>query len=145
LFLALVMAGFILLAVRVWQQRTLGWLLHTNMLATFFLFYTVQFLDTERFVARYNVRLWQDVQGTCALDLPYLEWLGPPAFESIDVVARAGALNIASEAAGYLETQRTESLQKRDQTSWASWQLRETHFRKMLLASPAIQPDLRHL
>jgi len=70
-FLVLVAVGFVLLSIHVARQRTLGWLLHANMLASFFLFYAVQFLDTQGFVARYNVRLWQNAHRTRALDISY--------------------------------------------------------------------------
>ena len=79
-FLALVAAGFVLLAIHVWRQRTLGWLLHANMLAAFFLFYAIQFLDTNGFVARYNVNLWQNDP----------RWK-PPAGPSLPGIAGAAA------------------------------------------------------
>jgi len=137
LFLALVAAGFGLLAIRVWRQRTLGWLLHANMVATFFLFYTVQFLDTEGFVAPYNVNLWKNSNEMRALDLPYLESLGPAAFEPIECVARSGESDYAKTAAQYIKNARVESGERLEKTPWASWQFREMRWRRKLLASTA--------
>ena len=133
-FLALVATGFVLLAIHVWRQRTLGWLLHANMLATFFLFYTVQFLDTEGFVARYNVNLWLDSKGTRELDLRYLERLGPPAFDAMENLALSGTTEEAGLAGDYLQNARGEAQYQLDHTPWESWQLRARHCQRKLLA-----------
>jgi len=133
-FLALVAVGFVLLAIHVWRQRTLGWLLHANVLATFFLFFTVQFLDTEGFAARYNVKLWLDSKGTRSLDLDYLESLGPPAFDALESVAQSGPTERARVTADYLETARDKAREQLDHTPWTSWQLREMRCQRKLLA-----------
>lgn len=133
-FLLLVTAGFILLAIHVWRQRSLGWLLHSNMLATFCLFYTVQFLDTAGFVSRYNVNLWLNSPRPLALDLSYLRSLGPPAFEAIETVANSGAPE-ASDAADYLKTEREQAQEQLGQMPWASWQLRDSHCQRKLLTA----------
>jgi hypothetical protein len=161
-FLALVAVGFLLLAIQLWAQRTLGWLLHANMLATFFLFYIVQFLDTAGFVAQYNVNLWQNARDTRILDLTYLESLGPPAFDALQTVARTDTPQIARKAAAskaledqaapgsdvqvdidyarqagdFLKSARTQAREQLDQRSWPSWQLRAMRScRKLLMTT----------
>jgi hypothetical protein len=134
LFLALVTAGFALLAIHIWRQRSLGWLLHANMLSAFFLFYAIQFLDMQGFVARYNVDLWLPTHGTRILDLAYLESLGPPAFDSIQTVAQSG-YDYSGGAATYLKTARTQAQEQLNETPWASWQLRKTHCQQKLLST----------
>jgi hypothetical protein len=132
-FLMLVSIGFILLAIHVWRQRTLGWLLHANMLATFFLFYTVQFLDTPAFVARYNVNLWLKSGCTRALDMGYLKSLGPPAYDAMNTVAGSHRPEVG-EALVYIESQREMARSQLAGTSWASWQLRDALCARKLLA-----------
>ena len=134
-FLALVAVGFILLAIHVWWQRPLGWLLHSNMLATFSLFYIVQFLDTEAFVARYNVNLWLNSHGTRKLDLPYLKALGPPAYDALSSVAGSGFDGEAEAAREYLATAAREARHQLDDTPWQSWQLRDRHAQWKVRAS----------
>jgi hypothetical protein len=133
-FLALVAIGFVLLGIHVWRQRTFGWLLHANMMATFFLFYTVQFLDTEGFVTRYNVNLWLNSHETRNLDIKYLELLGPPAFGALETIARSGTTADAGLAADYLQNARGEARYQLDHTPWESWQLRERQSQRELLA-----------
>jgi hypothetical protein len=133
-FLALVAIGFVLLAIHVCRQRALGWLLNANILATFFLFYAVQFLDTAGFVARYNVNLWLSHE-TQKLDLPYLESLGPPAFEAIESIAQSETEPEADDAADYIVTARARARWKLDGTPWESWQLRERQAERNLLTT----------
>lgn len=130
-FLALVAIGFVLLAIHVWRQRTLGWLVGANVLAAFFLFYTVQFLDTAGFVANYNVDLWQN--KTHRLDFPYLEYLGPPAYEAIGRVARSDSPEEAGPAAAYLDIARRRAREQLEGTPWAAWQLRTVRYQRKVL------------
>ncbi|MEM9478713.1 MAG: DUF4173 domain-containing protein [Verrucomicrobiota bacterium] len=87
LFLLLVAVGFILLAVRVFQRRTLKWLFGANLLATFLLFFGVQFRDTREFVADYNTR--PDRVDALGLDVRFLTQLGPSGWEALKRVAEA--------------------------------------------------------
>jgi hypothetical protein len=134
-FLALVAVGFVLLAVHVWRQHTLGWLLLANMLAAFFLFYAIQFLDTDGFVARYNVNLWLNAHDGRRLDVDYLKRLGPAAFESIEKVAQSGKPE-AAQAADYLKTARSQAQYQLTQRKWPSCQLRAMRScRKLLMTT----------
>ncbi|MEM0896537.1 MAG: DUF4153 domain-containing protein [Verrucomicrobiota bacterium] len=87
LFLFLVAVGFVLLAIRVVQRRKLKWLFGANLLATFLLFFGVQFWDTRAFVADLNTR--QDQVEELGLDVPFLVELGPSGWEALKRVAEA--------------------------------------------------------
>jgi hypothetical protein len=139
-FLILVTTGFVLLAIRVWRQLPLGWLLNANMLATFFLFYTVQFLDTEHFVASYNVKLWQDAGQARNLDLSYLESLGPPAYDAIETVAKTGAHpGVGSDANDWLSREQADAINTLSKQPWPSWQLRARHDQQALISTNLTQ------
>jgi len=133
-FLILVAIGFLLLAIHVFRQRTLGWLLYTNVLATFFLFYVVQFLDTERFVAQYNVSLFLNSHETSNLDVGYLQTLGPPAYDSLQKVAPYLSTVEASTVLSYLESRASEASLQLHSTPWKSLQLRQLHFQQKLIS-----------
>lgn len=135
LFLLLVTVGFVLLAIHVQRRRTLNWLVFTNALATFVLFYIVQLTDVAKFVARYNVTQWK-TDRSHPLDLNYLESLGPSAWPALAEVACAG-----ESADAYFARQKREALaekekRKRAGLDWRSWQARRAHYDRELLAKP---------
>ena len=82
LFLALVCVGFILLAVRILCDKSFGWLVSANLAAVFVLFASLQFWDTRKLVAEYNLeRAISDHNQT--LDTKYLAELGPSAWPTL--------------------------------------------------------------
>lgn len=85
-FLLLVTIGFALLAVHVERGDGLGTLVWRNVLATFALFFVIQFPDVAGFVARYNVAHWK-TNPAHGLDVAYLEDLGPAAWPALCEVA----------------------------------------------------------
>jgi hypothetical protein len=132
-FLSLVGIGFVLLAIRVWWQRPLGWLLNANMLTTFFLFYSVQFLDTQHFVADYNVKLWENSHQVRSLDLAYLKSLGPPAYDALAEVARSSSdPGTAAAARDYLLVERSAAQNTLSKIPWASRQWRAESYERRL-------------
>lgn len=84
-FCALVAVGFLLLAWFVQRRRSFNWLLGQNVVATFALFFLLQFADVAGGVAQYNVARWKT---GAALDLDYLAQLGPTAWPELIHVAR---------------------------------------------------------
>jgi len=134
-FILLVATGFILLAIHVWGKRTLGWLLNANMLATFFLFYTVQFLDTNGFVARYNVNQWIASHGTRVLDVGYLKSLGSSAYSAMMPISDRWKGGPQTEAADILSDARMEGEYALTKTPWQSWQLRDYENKRKLIFS----------
>jgi hypothetical protein len=87
LFLVLVIAGYALLTLYFWRGKGLEWLLRANVLATFCLFFTVQFIDLNGAVANYNVARWLRPGGRAG-DLSYLASLGHDAWPAMLKLAR---------------------------------------------------------
>jgi hypothetical protein len=100
-FLALVLAGYGLLVLRVLERITLMELIGRNMAAVFVFFYIVQFFDTPRWVADYNAAHWLQ-SGRKEMDLFYLERLGPPAWGALIRIAESEASQNA-DALGILK------------------------------------------
>jgi hypothetical protein len=88
-FLLLVTTGFALLAWHIARGENFGTLLWRNVVATFVLFFLVQFPDVSGWVARTNLKQWQrDPSRT--LDLAYLELLGPGGWPALCELAESG-------------------------------------------------------
>jgi hypothetical protein len=121
-FLLLVSVGFLLLALHVRYEWSLNRLIVANMAAVLALFYVVQFLPVEEWVARNNVAAYlKDPQR--GIDLAYLDRLGPGAWPALAQLA-ASDLPAAGDAQGRLEEAALAEKERRTQTDWRSWQLR---------------------
>ena len=59
IFLILVLAGFVLLTIKIAQERSISWLIGGCVLATFATFYVTQFLDLAGWSANYNVAVME--------------------------------------------------------------------------------------
>jgi hypothetical protein len=134
LFLALVAVGFVLLAIRVVQQRSLSWLIGANMLAVFVLFFSLQFWDTRKSVARYNV-----VQAAAtpekSVDLYYLSELGPSAWgilRDLEAGAVEGLENLAPDAGSFMDAIRKKEVVRMEGESWREFQLQRTLMRRVI-------------
>jgi hypothetical protein len=85
-FLLLVTAGFGLLAWHIARGENVSTLIWRNVVATFILFFVIQFPDVAGWVARSNVAQWQH-EPWRKLDLKYLESLGPGAWPALGELA----------------------------------------------------------
>lgn len=123
-FLLLVTCGFLSLAWSIMHGRGLHWLISRNLIATFALFFALQFPDVTGAVARYNVVRWER-EPRRGLDLDYLVSLGPNALPSLVRVAKNSREPwIAAQArdrANSIAVVEAELLKERD---WRSWQMR---------------------
>ncbi|MEK0450055.1 MAG: hypothetical protein RL088_2323 [Verrucomicrobiota bacterium] len=117
-FLALVAAGFLLLLWFVAKRRSFNWLLGTNAVATFLLFYVVQFPDVARFVADYNIA--QAEREKRHLDVSYIATLGPGAWPSLVKFASNPQNPARDEIRGHLEL----VAEAGESTDWRATQLR---------------------
>ncbi len=63
IFLALVLVGFILLTIKIAQDRSISWLIGGCVVAVFVTFYITQFLDLAGWSANYNVAVMEKDPG----------------------------------------------------------------------------------
>ena len=120
-FLALVTTGFLLLAWSMVRGKGLHWLISGNVLATFALFFALQFPNVAGAVARYNVAQWErDLRG--GLDLDYIVELGPDAWPILVQIARDRQHPLAAVEAS--ERIHALALKEAPQRDWRSWQSR---------------------
>jgi len=134
-FVALVAAGFGLLARYVPGHKTLGWLLWRNAQAVFVLFFIVQFLDVRGAVARWNVGQWERKSGG-ALDVEYLARLGPPAWPELYRVYQSKDVSASQKQAGEkLAAARSEAVSFLAETGkdWRGWQGRKALLARWLV------------
>ncbi len=83
-FLLLVVTGFILPAWHVLRgTATIHALIFRNAMATFALFFVIQFTNMDGWVAHYNVTRWKRKPVERTLDVAYLASLGPDAWPSL--------------------------------------------------------------
>ena len=123
-FVLLVATGFVLLAVHIARNRSLNWLIHSNFLATFALFFVLQFLNVAGWVAHYNVTRWEH-DPKQVLDVAYLVSLESPAWPALQRVADSTRFE-APEAKRWLREAKANELRsaKESPRNWRSWQAR---------------------
>jgi hypothetical protein len=74
IFLILVFVGFILLTIKIIQDRSISWLIGGCVLAVFATFYVTQFLDLAGWSANYNVARWEQDRGRLFDSKTMCEW-----------------------------------------------------------------------
>lgn len=121
-FVMLVAAGFVLLAIHIARNRTLNWLILSNALATWTLFFILQFLNIDGWVANYNVSNWEQ-NPSRALDMGYLKRLGFPAWPAFQRIADSKKPQ-AVEATRWLKQTKDTEQSLRNSRNWRSWQAR---------------------
>ena len=133
-FLLLVTTGFCLLAVHVAWHKGLGWLLLTNLLATFALFFVLQFLDVAKLVAEANVARWA-ADRSRPLDVEHLGSLGASAIPSLIRVAEMPDREDAHQALVLLEKKKPPAQAYLAELNWRSWQQRDVRDLRLLATS----------
>lgn len=127
-FLILVSVGFVLLAIRVHQQRTMSWLVGANSLAVFSLFFFMQCWDEHRFVAKWNVdAALADTNRSRDLDVSYLGSLGPaawPVLQEVTLEPDRFGRHAAAVAAEILKREEARYRARMAKGGWLSWQWR---------------------
>lgn len=131
-FLLLVTVGFGSLVLHILAPRGFNRLLFINLLATFALFFVLQFPDVGKWVAEYNVGRWQhDPQRT--LDVLYLNSLGPSAIPSLITVAETPARPEAHTAFEFIQAQKATASAILEGANWRTWQSRKFRNTRQLL------------
>ncbi|MDX2187023.1 MAG: DUF4173 domain-containing protein [Opitutaceae bacterium] len=124
LFLLCMATGFVLLAVRVWRDRSLNWLVGSATVTAFGVLFVAQFIDFKTVVARYNTSQWL-AEPARKLDVAYLERLGSAAHASLKSLAeKAPPAAVRVEAAAALEREQ-DRLRAGGDVHWTGWRLRE--------------------
>ncbi len=132
-FLLLVTAGFGLLAWHIARGGNVSTLIWRNVIATFVLFFLIQFANVGGWVARSNVNQWRMKPGR-TLDLAYLESLGADAWPALSELA-------ASPESGGPTVQKAREIVRRlaaveandrPRRSWQSYQARREENGKRL-------------
>jgi hypothetical protein len=90
IFLVLVAVGFGLLAVKIFREKSLAWLVGKAALVSFATLYFAQFLNLGGWAADYNVDRWAR-DHTQELDGCYLRQLGPAAWPALGRARKLGA------------------------------------------------------
>jgi hypothetical protein len=142
LFLLLVIIGFALLTIYFWQSRSLSWLVQRNILATFLLFFTVQFLDLNRFIAEYNVDRWISKKERYP-DVKYLSRLEPGSWPALQRLAERAGDPGSITAAGYLMECGPNAEEYLSKATWRNWE-RNRYRRSLELQAYLRGPRLRH-
>lgn len=134
LFLLLVCVGFILLAIKILREKSFHWLVLGNALATFALFYSVQFLNVDGWVANYNVQRWIQKPDR-PLDVEYLKELGAPAWPALQAAAEDPRnLPGSLEARSALKRALASEGYSMERRSWKSWQWRRAEIYQELVS-----------
>jgi uncharacterized integral membrane protein len=136
-FLLLVMVGFCLLAWHVARDGYLNQLIFRCAMATFILFFVIQFTNDAGMVAGYNVARWKHNPARHALDVSYLASLGPDAWPSlIEVASVSDNPDTASaQARSFLYNLANEEQTRMANFDWRSWQARRDSLASKLISA----------
>jgi hypothetical protein len=132
LFLLLVVTGFLMLSWYILRPGSLLHLLLSNVIATFVLFFGLQFCDVDRWVADYNVWRWEHDPNR-SIDLAYIETLGPSGWPALMPVAATLERPESRTAIGKVQQLRTTQRTKFESANWRSWQWRTWEHARQLL------------
>lgn len=140
-FLALVALGFVFLTLHIQRGPDLRRLLWRNTVATFTLFYVLQFLNTTGMAAHWNVTQWESIPGR-GLDLAYLGRQGGNAWPALVRVARSDSgTRIVEEARESVRKHAAAGRVRLDRQNWRERQLRRDRYAgEMIAAAEALPP-----
>lgn len=147
IWMALVAAGLVFILLRIWWNKSNGWLVACNLLALVVVLYGAALADFSAVIARFNVDHSLEVSGTgLPLDFDYLEELGPSAIPALDLFIRSQTPNASPwDRAQYVRTQLDYAFE-RPGTDWRSWSWRTQRMADYLSAEPvaSMPPTLQN-
>ncbi len=132
-FLVIVATGYGLMAWRIARQKSLNWMIFSNAAAVFAIFYLVQFVDVNGFIARYNTRCWLENRKK-DLDINYLYRLGPSALPELARIEFQAKGTPEAKGAG-MELERARAKWEGGETDWRSWQWRAAKMRNRVFST----------
>ncbi len=134
IWMALVVVGLVLILIRVFFNRTNGWLIAWNMRMLVLTLYVCSLLNMTDIVARYNVAHSFELSGRgTSLDISYLLRLGPETLPALnryitDVEAQGGTVDPAIKRSIRLTAIRFI----RSTGNWRSWTFRRARLMQYL-------------
>jgi hypothetical protein len=118
LWMILVAVGLISIVRRIAASKSNAWLWRVNALALALLLYVGSFVNFDGAIAQYNVRHCLQITGRgAALDLKYLEHLGPESLPALDWFIRA----TADDRPARIIRNRVGAKLKQDLSNWRGW------------------------
>jgi len=130
----LVAIGLVLVIAQLSTQRSNRWLLSANVVAAMAALYLCGFANFDYLIADYNLRHCREVSsGSAALDMDYLESLGPDAIPAVDAALSKPGSPLAS---GRLMSVRStiDMAQQSRPDDWRSWTFRKWRLSRYLEA-----------
>ena len=123
IWMVLVAIGLVLIVLRIWLQRSNNWLIATNLLSLASVLYACAWVDFSALIAGFNVEHSRELNGDgVALDLGYLQELGPTALPALD--RYIAAVPRAEEAIALRRLMAEEFWAGRSE-DWRGWSWRE--------------------
>jgi hypothetical protein len=128
-FLGLVVIGYLFLALHIHRGSPLSTLLWRNVVATFVVFYAMQFLDVRGFAAMWTAD--KAKAGEWRFDSRYWSTQGPEAWPAIASVAE-GAANPEDRENARKHLSSLRELYGNPEPDWRAWQARTERNRPVL-------------
>lgn len=125
IWMGLVAIGLALIIWRMVRHRSATWLINTNVASALCVLIASSFLDLPRIVADFNVRqAAKESSVSWALDLDYLEELGPSAIPSMDWLLARNLTTSEHEMIALARERSANSLEA-SQNDWRGWTVRK--------------------
>jgi hypothetical protein len=132
-FLVIVATGYVVMAWRIIREKSLNWMIFSNAAAVLAIFYVVQFVNVDGFVARYNTQRWLEDRRK-NLDMNYLYRLEPSALTEMVRIEREAKATSQAKAAS-LELERARTAWEGRKADWRSWQWRAESVRNQVFST----------
>ena len=142
-WMLLVAVGFVFLVWRIAANRDSAWLLRRVTVSAAAVLYALCFVDVDGRIAAFNVGHCAEAGGPGpAIDLAYLQELGPEALPAMDRLLAAASLSAETrQNAGVIHRRLEQRLDQR-LDDWRGWTLRHHWLSRAIVAHDAEVPPL---
>lgn len=138
IWMGLVVIGLLLIVVRIFLNRSNGWLVRANLIVLAVTLYLCALIDLTPTIAQYNVSHSREASGKgVALDTNYLYQLGPQALPAVEsaIALRAHDPYLVEVRARLIERQ------QKDTASWRAWGFRSWRLQRWIDARLSSMTD----
>lgn len=148
LWMGLILFGLLLILIKMLMEKSAGWLVRANIVATLTLLYAICFVDMGRYIASYNIAQVHPLpaEGTSPMiDLEYLRNIGPsalPALQRWRLEFEANEKIIPVEL--MVLSQRLKEDLALSVQDWRGWTFRNYRLWQELYERPVQQAGLLH-